>query len=207
MARERLSGKTGALYNTCGAVQAKLLLEPGTERTVNILLGCEHSREAAIKLAQKYYANNTCEQAFKRTKQFWDGVLDQIAVSTPSPAMDVLLNGWLLYQTLGCRMWARSGFYQAGGAYGFRDQLQDSLALLHSSPELSRAQILFHASHQYEEGDVQHWWHEETHRGIRTDFSDDYLWLPYTVARMSIIPAMTYTGKSFPICPVNLYRR
>lgn len=183
MARERLSGKTGALYNTCGAVQAKLLLEPGTERTVNILLGCEHSREAAIKLAQKYYANNTCEQAFKRTKQFWDGVLDQIAVSTPSPAMDVLLNGWLLYQTLGCRMWARSGFYQAGGAYGFRDQLQDSLALLHSSPELSRAQILFHASHQYEEGDVQHWWHEETHRGIRTDFSDDYLWLPYTVAR------------------------
>jgi cellobiose phosphorylase len=181
--RERLSGKTGALYNTCGAVQTKLTLEPGTERTVYILLGCEHSRDAAVKLAQKYCRAHVCDQAFERVQEFWEDVLDQVSVSTPSPEMDLLLNGWLLYQTLGCRMWARSAFYQAGGAYGFRDQLQDSLALLHSRPDLARAQILFHAAHQYEEGDVQHWWHEETQRGIRTHFSDDFLWLPYAAGR------------------------
>ena len=183
LAREHLSGKTGPLYDTCGAVQTKLTLEPGAERTVHILIGCEHSRGAAVKLAQKYCHAHVCDQAFELLREYWDGVLDQVSVSTPCPEMDVLLNGWLLYQTLGCRMWARSAFYQAGGAYGFRDQLQDSLALLHSSPDHTRAQILLHAAHQYEEGDVQHWWHEETQRGIRTRFSDDLLWLPYTVGR------------------------
>lgn len=183
MGRECLSGKTGSLYNACGAVQTKLTLEPGAERTVYILLGCEHSRDAAVQLAQKYCQTPVCDQAFELAREYWDGVLDQVSVSTPSPEMDVLLNGWLIYQTLGCRMWARSAFYQAGGAYGFRDQLQDSLALLHSRPDLTRAQILLHAAHQYEEGDVQHWWHEETQRGIRTHFSDDLLWLPYAVGR------------------------
>ncbi|KJS03850.1 MAG: glycosyl transferase family 36 [Peptococcaceae bacterium BRH_c4a] len=183
MGRESLSGKTGALYNSCGAVQTKLTLEPGAEQTVYILLGCGHSRDAAVKLAQKYCQGHVCEQAFKQVQEFWDGVLDQVSVSTPCPEMDVLMNGWLLYQALCCRMWARSAFYQAGGAYGFRDQLQDSLALLHSRPDLTREQILLHAAHQYEEGDVQHWWHEETRRGIRTHISDDYLWLPYAVGR------------------------
>lgn len=183
MSRERLSGKTGPIYDTCGAVQAKLTLEPGAERTVYILIGCGQSRDAAVKLAQKYCQARVCDQAYELVREFWDGVLDQISVSTPGPEMDVLLNGWLIYQTLGCRMWARSAFYQAGGAYGFRDQLQDSLALLHSRPDLTRAQILLHAAHQYEEGDVQHWWHEETQRGIRTHFSDDLLWLPYAVGR------------------------
>ena len=182
-ARERLSGQTGPLYDACGAVQAKLTLEPGAERTVCILLGCEHSRDAAVQLAQKYCQNRVCDQAFDLIREFWDGVLDQASVSTPSPEMDLLLNGWLLYQTLGCRMWARSAFYQAGGAYGFRDQLQDALALLHSRPDFARAQILLHAAHQYEEGDVQHWWHEETQHGIRTRFSDDLLWLPYAAGR------------------------
>ncbi|MFC4769557.1 GH36-type glycosyl hydrolase domain-containing protein [Effusibacillus consociatus] len=183
MGRERLSGNTGALYDACGAVQAKLTLEPNEERTVYILLGCEHSHDTAVKLAQKYSQTRVCEQSFERVRDFWDSVLDQISVSTPCPEMDVLLNGWLIYQTLACRMWARSAFYQAGGAYGFRDQLQDSLALLHTRPDLTRAQILLHAAHQYEEGDVQHWWHEETERGIRTRFSDDLLWLPYAVTR------------------------
>jgi cellobiose phosphorylase len=182
-ARERLSGQTGPLYDPCGAVQAKLTLEPGAERAVYILLGCEHSRDAAVKLAQKYCQARVCDQALALVREFWDGVLDQVSVSTPCPEMDLLLNGWLLYQTLGCRMWARSAFYQAGGAYGFRDQLQDALALLHSRPDLTRAQILLHAAHQYEEGDVQHWWHEETQRGIRTLVSDDFLWLPYAVGR------------------------
>jgi cellobiose phosphorylase len=183
MSRERLSGKTGPLYDTCGAVQTKLTLEPGAERVVYILLGCEHSRDAAVQLAQKYSQTHVCDQAFELVQEFWDGVLDQVSVSTPCPEMDLLLNGWLIYQTLGSRMWARSAFYQAGGAYGFRDQLQDALALLHTRPDLTRTQILLHAGHQYEEGDVQHWWHEETRRGIRTRFSDDFLWLPYTAGR------------------------
>ncbi|MDB5052912.1 MAG: family 36 glycosyl transferase, partial [Bacilli bacterium] len=183
MSRQRLSGTTGPLHNPCGAIQFNLTIEPGCEQKICILLGCEHSREAAAKLANKYDQPGICEQAFEQVREFWDDVLDQISVSTPSPELDILLNNWLLYQVLGCRMWARTAFYQAGGAYGFRDQLQDSLALLHSRPDLTRAQILLHAAHQYEEGDVQHWWHEETDRGIRTRYSDDLLWLSYTVAR------------------------
>lgn len=183
MSQLRLSGATGPSYDVCGAVQTKFVIEPNMEQTVYILMGCEDSRESAARLVQKYRETDVCEQAFKDVQKFWDDVLGTVTVSTPCPEMDVMLNNWLLYQTLSCRMWARSAFYQAGGAYGFRDQLQDSLALLHSRPDLTRAQILVHAAHQYEEGDVQHWWHEETHRGIRTRFSDDLLWLPYAVVR------------------------
>jgi cellobiose phosphorylase len=129
LARERLSGQTGAFYEPCGAVQSKITLEPGAQRTVYILLGCEHSRGKAVQLAQKYRQQGVCDQAFAKVREFWEeGVLGQIKVNTPSPEMDVLINGWLLYQTLGCRVWARTAFYQAGGAYGFRDQLQDTLA-------------------------------------------------------------------------------
>ncbi|MDB5085413.1 MAG: family 36 glycosyl transferase, partial [Bacilli bacterium] len=181
--RARLSGKTGPQYDTCGAVQLKFTIDPGKEQKIYVLLGCEQSRSACEQLLQKYGQNGRCEQEFNRMQEFWDRVVGQISVSTPMKEIDLLLNGWLLYQTLSCRMWARTAFYQAGGAYGFRDQLQDSLALLHSRPELSRAQILLHAAHQYEEGDVQHWWHEETLRGIRTRYSDDLLWLPYAAAR------------------------
>lgn len=183
MSRLYLSGATGPSYDGCGAVQTKFVIEPNAKQTVYILLGCGNSRESAAQLTQKYRQTDVCERAFEDVLKFWDGVLNTITFSTPCPEMDVMLNNWLLYQTLSCRMWARSAFYQAGGAYGFRDQLQDSLALLHSRPDLTRAQILLHAAHQYEEGDVQHWWHEETHRGIRTRFSDDLLWLPYAVAR------------------------
>jgi cyclic beta-1,2-glucan synthetase len=183
MRRLHLSGATGPAYEGCGAIQTKLVIEPNDEQIVYILLGCEDSRESAAQLTQKYRQTLVCEQAFEDVKKFWDDAMGTISVSTPCPEMDIMLNNWLLYQTLSCRMWARSAFYQAGGAYGFRDQLQDSLALLHSRPDLTRAQILLHASHQYEEGDVQHWWHEETHRGIRTRFSDDLLWLPYAVVR------------------------
>ncbi|MFC5652930.1 GH36-type glycosyl hydrolase domain-containing protein [Paenibacillus solisilvae] len=183
LSRIHLSGAVGPAYDACGAVQSALVIEPGEEQTVYILLGCEDSRESASQLAGKYGQAQACEQALAEVRDFWDGVLGTITVSTPSPEMDVMLNNWLLYQTLACRMWARSAFYQAGGAYGFRDQLQDSLALLHSRPDLTREQIILHASHQYVEGDVQHWWHEETQRGIRTRFSDDLLWLPYAVVR------------------------
>lgn len=183
MGRSRLSGRTGPVYDSCGAVQAKLSVEPGEQVTVYMLLGCEDSRESAMELVRKYKQASHCEKAFGQVAAFWDRVLEQIQISTPSPEMDLMMNGWLLYQSLSCRMWARTAFYQAGGAYGFRDQLQDSLSLLHSLPHLTRSQIILHASHQYIEGDVQHWWHEETHKGIRTRFSDDLLWLPYAVTR------------------------
>ncbi|MFS0840351.1 GH36-type glycosyl hydrolase domain-containing protein [Paenibacillus sp. 1P03SA] len=183
MSRLDLSGVTGPVYDGCGAVRTKFELEPGAERTVYILLGCGDSRAEAVRLARKYGEPEACRAAYEEVHAFWDDLLGTVTVSTPVPEMDMMLNNWLLYQTLACRMWARTAFYQAGGAYGFRDQLQDSLALLNSRPDLTRAQILLHASHQYEEGDVQHWWHEETHRGIRTRFSDDLLWLPYAVSR------------------------
>ncbi|GGF95066.1 glycosyl transferase [Paenibacillus abyssi] len=183
MSRQYLSGQTGTLYDSCGAVQAKMVLDPGEERIVPIVLGCEHSREAAAALARKYSQPAVCEQSLAEVRQFWERTLGQTKVSTPNKEMDIMLNGWLLYQSLACRMWARSAFYQAGGAYGYRDQLQDSLSMLHTRPDLTRSQIKLHAAHQYEEGDVQHWWHEETKRGIRTHFSDDLLWLPYAVSR------------------------
>lgn len=183
MQRNRLSNRTGVFNEPCGAVQLKLTLEPGEERTVIIMLGCEHSEEQVITTVSKYRQYSNCTQAWQEVAQFWEHTLQQTVVSTPSPEMDVLLNGWLLYQSIACRMWARTAFYQAGGAYGYRDQLQDALAVLHTKPELTRRQILLHAAHQYEEGDVQHWWHVETDRGIRTLFSDDLLWLPYVTAR------------------------
>ncbi|HZG56247.1 GH36-type glycosyl hydrolase domain-containing protein [Paenibacillus sp.] len=181
--RKRLSGRTGVSYASCGAVQRKFELDAGESRDMYVLLGCAASAEEAAALATKYADPAVCEHAFAEAASFWDRTLGQIEVRTPSPEMDTMLNGWLLYQSLACRMWARTAFYQAGGAYGFRDQLQDSLAMLHTMPELTRKQVLIHAAHQYEEGDVQHWWHEETERGIRTLFSDDLLWLPYVVSR------------------------
>jgi cellobiose phosphorylase len=181
--RVNLSGRTGTNYESCGAIQNKLTLQPNEEKVVYVLLGCEQSRENIYSIADKYKQPQACDHALKEVKDFWDNEMNQISVETPSQEMNILLNNWLLYQTLACRMWARTAFYQAGGAYGFRDQLQDSLALLHTLPHLTRNQIVLHASHQYEEGDVQHWWHRETDRGIRTLFSDDLLWLPYAVSR------------------------
>jgi len=183
MYRTRLSGSTGPGYSPCGAVRLVIELMPGEEKTVCVLLGCERSAEAARELVRKYRDAGERERALREVEAYWEETLGQMVVSTPCREMDVLLNGWLLYQTLACRMWARTAFYQAGGAYGYRDQLQDSLALMHVRPELTRKQILLHAAHQYAEGDVQHWWHEETARGIRTKFSDDLLWLPYVVSR------------------------
>lgn len=183
LTRTRLDKRAGVHYASCGAVQRKLTLQPGEETEVIILLGCASSRDHAAELARLYAAGSRCDEAWQETSRHWEETLGQIVVDTPSAETNILLNGWLLYQSLACRMWARTAFYQAGGAFGFRDQLQDSLAILHTRPELTRKQILLSASHQYEEGDVQHWWHEETSKGIRTLFSDDLLWLPYTVSR------------------------
>ncbi|WP_280770306.1 GH36-type glycosyl hydrolase domain-containing protein [Salipaludibacillus daqingensis] len=183
MQRNHLSGRTGTFHENCGAVQTKISLQPYEEQEVYILIGCDESEEKVSELVQKYRQSSACDQALKEVQAYWERSLDQIQVQTPSLEMDILLNGWLGYQTLACRMWGRTAFYQSGGAYGYRDQLQDSLSLLHSLPEITKQQILLHAAHQYVEGDVQHWWHEETEKGIRTMFSDDLLWLPYCVSR------------------------
>lgn len=183
MRREKLSDADGVFADSCGAIRLKLTLAPRETRTVYVLIGASDSRETLRELVRRYDMGASCDRAFAETTQFWRGTLGQIEVATPSREMNVMLNGWLLYQALACRMWARTAFYQAGGAFGFRDQLQDSLALLHAAPGLTRRQIVLHAAHQYEEGDVQHWWHEETERGIRTRYTDDLLWLPYTVSR------------------------
>ncbi|WP_127529630.1 GH36-type glycosyl hydrolase domain-containing protein [Paenibacillus kobensis] len=179
----RLSNTSGPQHDACGAVQLKLTVEPGASRTVYVLVGAEYSKEAALALARKYNNSAACAAAYEEAVRFWEEMTMQTTIHTPNREMDYLINGWLLYQALACRMWARTAFYQAGGAFGYRDQLQDSLAMLHARPDMTRSQIILHAAHQYEEGDVQHWWHEETHRGIRTKYSDDLLWLPYATAR------------------------
>jgi len=180
---EALNKKTGVFSNSCGAVQTVIVLPANEEVTISILLGCAASKQEACSLVQQYGRPSAYEETFSNVKKYWESTLGQVKVKTPDRAMDIMMNGWLLYQALSCRLWARTAFYQAGGAFGYRDQLQDSLAFLHVDSTILKNQILINAAHQYLEGDVQHWWHEETHKGIRTMFSDDLLWLPYAVSR------------------------
>lgn len=181
--KEKLSKRTGVFYNTCGALQATVQLPANSEMSLYFLFGCASSKEEVHSLIRQYSLPSAYEDTFASVSKYWQNMVGQVQIKTPDRAMDIMMNGWLLYQTLACRLWARTAFYQAGGAFGFRDQLQDSLAFLHTDPTITRRQIFINARHQYQEGDVQHWWHEETGKGIRTRFSDDLLWLPYTVSR------------------------
>ena len=187
----QLSGRLGPGMDPCAAMQARLELAEGAEREIVFVLGAGDSTAEAITLVQNHRGVGAARVALEEVWQFWDEKLGVLYAETPDTAMDVLMNGWLPYQVLSCRMWGRSGFYQSGGAYGFRDQLQDCVALLHEVPDLCRKHLLRCAERQFVEGDVQHWWHPPGGRGVRTRCSDDYLWLPYAVSRYVIFTGDT----------------
>jgi cellobiose phosphorylase len=166
----------------CAAIQVSVELDPQQQTDIVFLLGQAESADEARSLAQRFRAPEAVDLARQTTCRWWDDLLGTVQVQTPDPAVDFIVNRWLLYQDLSCRLWGRSAFYQSGGAYGFRDQLQDVMALVYSAPQLARAQILRTAARQFVEGDVQHWWHPASGAGVRTRISDDLLWLPLVTA-------------------------
>ncbi|HEX6911030.1 MAG TPA: protein ndvB, partial [Longimicrobium sp.] len=166
----------------CAAFKVTFHIRPGETAEVAFLLGEAADEAAARALVAKYRRPGAVDDALREVRAFWTGLVGGVQVRTPSPELDLMVNGWLAYQNLVCRVWGRTAFYQSGGAFGFRDQLQDSSALVYLRPELTRRQILLHASHQFVEGDVLHWWHPPLSKGIRTRFADDLLWLPYITA-------------------------
>ena len=181
--RERLSGRLGAGLDPCAAIQITLELDAGQSTETVFRLGVgQHWREA-IALARRTRGAGAAHDALDAVRIYWLRTLGTIQVETPEPSVDVLANGWLLYQTIACRFLARSGYYQSGGAFGFRDQLQDTMAMVHAQPERARAHLLLSAAHQFPQGDVLHWWHPPLNRGVRTRCSDDYLWLPLALCR------------------------
>ncbi|WP_153116604.1 GH36-type glycosyl hydrolase domain-containing protein [Rhodocyclus tenuis] len=185
MARSRLSNKLGAGLDPCAAMQVPFTLADGQSRQIIFRLGAAGGRRAADArdLMQRLRGPEAAKLSLNRVHAYWAKALGAVEVTTPDPALDLLANGWLLYQTIACRLWARSGYYQSGGAFGFRDQLQDTMALVHTQPQLLRQQVLSCAGRQFSAGDVQHWWHPPSGRGVRTHCSDDYLWLAQATCR------------------------
>jgi len=194
------SDTVGAGLDPCCALQLKVSLAPGESKTLYFLLGETENRQETEKIVATFGQPEKISEAFEEVEKYWDELLGTIQVDTPDPSMNLLLNRWLLYQTVVCRVWARSAFYQSGGAYGFRDQLQDVMALVYTTPEVTRKQLVLHCSHQFVEGDVQHWWHAETGKGIRTKFSDDLLWLPFVTAHY-----IEHTGDSAILDEINVF--
>ena len=181
--RERLSSKVGAGLDPCAALQTQIELVPGQEREVVFTFGAAKHTDEAHYFIQRFSGPAGARHALETVWGYWNHTLGAVYVETPDPALNVLTNGWLIYQTLSCRYWGRSGYYQSGGAYGFRDQLQDTMALIYATPWLAREQIIRCAERQFSQGDVQHWWHPPNGQGVRTHFSDDYLWLAYATCR------------------------
>jgi cyclic beta-1,2-glucan synthetase len=181
LGRVGLSGRVGPGLDPCAAVQAVIELPPGEEREVVFFLGAARDVFTVRELLRRYKQPGRLRAAWEEIQQRWERILTAVQVRTPDPAVDVLLNRWLVYQVLSCRLWGRSAFYQSGGAYGFRDQLQDVMALVYGAPQETRGQILRAAARQFTEGDAQHWWHPPAGKGVRTRISDDYLFLPFVV--------------------------
>jgi cyclic beta-1,2-glucan synthetase len=180
--RVGLASAVGPGLDPCAAIQLHVDLAPGETKEVFFLLGQGADRQEALQLVRRFQDPAQVEVAWAAAGEYWDGLLGTVQVESPDPAMNLLLNRWLLYQALACRLWARSALYQSSGAYGFRDQLQDVMSLVFAAPQLARAHILLAARHQFEEGDVLHWWHPPSNTGVRTRISDDLLWLPYVTA-------------------------
>lgn len=178
-----LSKRVGAGFDSAAVIRVNLTLTPREEKEFTFFVAQAHSSDEIGKLSRSFGSPRHRKEQFALASKQWDDLVSRsIQVTTPERSFDIMLNGWLLYQTLSCRLYGRSGFYQSGGAFGFRDQLQDSLGMLYSAPEITREQILLHASRHFLEGDVQHWWHPPLGRGVRTRMTDDYLWLPYAVS-------------------------
>jgi cyclic beta-1,2-glucan synthetase len=182
LGRIGLAGAVQPGQDPCAALQVHVDLAEGQSEELYFLLGEGKDRNESLEIIRRYQAAEKVEAAWQAVQEQWDAILGTITVRTPDPEMDLILNRWLLYQALSCRLWGRTALYQSSGAFGFRDQLQDVMALLHSRPDLAREHILCTAAHQFEEGDVLHWWNPPSGRGVRTRFSDDLLWLPFVTA-------------------------
>lgn len=178
-----LDGRVGAKLDPCAAFQRLVSVEPGETGEWSFLLGQAADHAAVVSIRDRFATPAAIEEERLRVQAFWHSLCSGVQVETPVPEIDLMLNGWLTYQNLACRMWARSAFYQSGGAFGYRDQLQDSSAMVHLAPDVMRRQLLLHGAHQFLEGDVLHWWHPPASMGIRTRFADDLLWLPYLTAQ------------------------
>lgn len=179
--RTALKGTVGAGLDACAVTKVQVHLQPGEVKQIVFLLG-QGDLETLQNQISRYRNIDNAIKELNNVKESWNTRLKQIQITTSDIALNILLNGWLQYQVLSCRIWARTGFYQAGGAFGFRDQLQDVMSVVYTLPEITRKQILLHCRHQFIEGDVQHWWHNQKTNGIRTRYSDDLLWLPYVTS-------------------------